>query len=294
MPYREPLPPDAVPAPVLPRPPMAVRTGNLYVLLAVFPLPVAFLLALESQVEVAVVIVAVWLLAASAWVFSLRRSAKGDNAANLQAVTLIREGEPRKAAVILDALLARSFANPARYSLYLLNRGVAALEMGNLADARAMLCGVQQRVVWLEKAFPPFVPVLLEALGRTEALAGDLDAAEKWQGETRARLVSGSVTALQLDVIIAARRGRLDDAEALLQLNWNAAEGRMTAPAMKLVRVLRAFVANRRTPDDDGAVEVWLAGVRPVRGGMFTYLGTQWPDFAAFERKYLPGAEAPS
>jgi hypothetical protein len=95
------------------------------------------------------------------------------------------------------------------------------------------------------------------------------------------------VAALPLDVMIAARRGRLDDAEALCQAHWRAAEATLAARDVKLLRVLRAFVASRREPCDRAVVDGWLAGAKPVPPGMFAYLGVSWPEFAAFEQAEL-------
>jgi hypothetical protein len=64
---------------------------------------------------------------------------------------------------------------------------------------------------------------------------------------------------------------------------------------MKRLRVLRAFTASLRAPDDPSAgsaVTAWLAGVKPARAALFSYLGVQWPEFAAFEGQHLADVES--
>jgi hypothetical protein len=217
-----------------------------------------------------------------------RRAGVEWNKSNAQAVRLIGEGRPDEAAVILDGVLRRSRLFPVAYSLYLWNRAVADTRRGRFSDARA-LCTSVLAARWFERRlFRHYVPAVKISLGLVEALAGDLDAAERWRREAHALLTSeSSNAALPLDVLVATRRGQLDEAEALLRARWTAAEASLPARDMKLLRVLRAFIASRRTAVDRSEVDQWLAGARPVPKGMFDYVGTAWPEFAAFARAEL-------
>jgi hypothetical protein len=228
-----------------------------------------------------------WAVGVLLWVVHVRRGAAVAARPNLQAVQLIGEGQPAEAARVLDDLLQTSRAWPWLYSIHLFNRGVAATRMGRFADARAML-GAVHAARWLEA--PKYLPLLGGLLcerALLEALAGELPAAETWQRHAHQRLLSPAVSALTLDVVIATRRGKLDDAEALLQSKWAAAEATLPARDMKRLRVLRAFVSSLRAPDNRAAIDGWLAGVKPLPKEYLAYLATQWPEFAAFERVEL-------
>ncbi len=201
------------------------------------------------------------------------------------AIRSLNDGDPAAAVRTLDALLARCRPYPAAYSVYLMNRGIAALRLGHLDEARAIFESIRH-AGWFElRKLRRLLPNLLVDLGYVEALAGNLDAAEECQRRAHAMLVSPAITALILDVTIAARRGRLDDAEALMQSKWLAFESSASAIAMKKLRVLRAFVASVR--GDRAAVASWLEGVKPLQKGRFSYVGLQWPEFAAFEAAEL-------
>jgi hypothetical protein len=222
------------------------------------------------------------------WLLYARHVGRAWSQENVEAVRWIGEGEPGKAAAILDRLLAKSRAFPVAYSLFLLNRGIAATRMGELTEARAML-GAVQGTNWLERRkFRHLVPTVMISLGKVEALAGKLDDAESWQRRARARLTSASAPiSLTLDVLIAARRGRWSEAEALCEATWKAAEASLSAREMKLLRVLRGFIASVRAPGDATTLGMWLAGAKPVPFGMFAYVGAAWPEFAAFEQAEL-------
>jgi hypothetical protein len=207
---------------------------------------------------------------------------------NNVAVRLIGEGKPEEAVAILDEILARSRIFPVAYSLYLWNRGIALMRLGRFVEARAAIASVQS-TNWLDRPrFNHFVPAVMVSMGNLETLEGNLDAAEQWRRSAHAKLTSASsVAALPLDVMLAARRGEYDHAEALCESQWTAAEAALTARDVKLLRVLRAYVASRRAASDRRTVEQWLAGAKPIPSGMFDYLGTAWPEFDAFARDEL-------
>ena len=300
MTYREPASPIAPPSEEisrLPRPPMTKSAyWTTYTVLLVVPLLVGIALQVEAAVSAGALM---WLAAIfylwgiggmAGWKIYARRVGVAWATANTQATRLIGEGEPEKAIVILDELVAKSRAFPVAYSLYLWNRAVAATRSGRFDDARTMLLGVHA-TKWFERPiFKNFVPGVMISLGTVEALAGNLDEAESWQRRAHGRLTSASgIAALPLDVVIAARRGKLDEAEALCQSHWAAAEAALLARDVKLLRVLRAFVASRRAPEHHASVDAWLAGAKPMRAGAFAYVGAAWPEFAEFERAALQG-----
>lgn len=210
-------------------------------------------------------------------------SGKRWSASNNAAVRLIGEGKPGEALAMLDAILAQSRAFPVAYSLYLWNRGIALVRLGRFAEARAAIAPVHANR-WLDRPrFNHFVPAVMVSMGNLETLDGNLDAAEQWRRTAHAKLASSSsVAALPLDVMLAARRGEFDRAETLCEAQWTSAEAALTARDVKLLRVLRAYVASRRAGSERGRVEQWLAGARPIPPGMFDYLGTAWPEFEAF------------
>jgi hypothetical protein len=210
------------------------------------------------------------------------------SARNNVAVRLIGEGKPDEAIAILDEILAKCRIFPVAHSLYLWNRGIALMRLGRFIEARAAIASVQA-TNWLDRPrFNHFVPAVMVSMGNLEALEGNLDAAEQWRRSAHAKLTSSSsVAALPLDVLLAARRGEFDRAEALCEAQWTAAEAALTARDMKLLRVLRAYVANRRASADRREVDQWLAGAKPIPAGMFDYLGTAWPEFEVFASEDL-------
>lgn len=286
----------------LPKPPLtkgAYWTG--YVVLTIFPIVLSGILyvdAMSSEGAVDPMRGPLYAAAGLCLVWSLgglvlmrtwgRVAGKKWSARNNAAVRLIGEGKPDEAVAILDEILAKSRVFPVAYSLYLWNRGIALVRLGRFVEARAAIASVQ-RTNWLERpGFNQFVPAVMVSLGNLEALEGNLDAAEQWRRSAHAKLASSSsVAALPLDVLLAARRGELDRAEALCESQWTAAEAALTARDMKLLRVLRAYVASRRAPGDRREMDQWLAGAKPIPAGMFDYLGTAWPEFDAFARDEL-------
>jgi hypothetical protein len=299
--YREPPVPSTPPAPPpsrLPRPPLTKSVyWTSYCTLLILPLVVAAVVQFVTMsvsrdlVYFCVPLYLTWMVGFVAWSVVARRRSKAWNKTNGEAVRLIGEGEPLKAAALLDDVLARSRPFAVVHSLYLWNRALAGTRLGHFAEARVMLRSILATDWFSCTAYAPFVPSVMISLGTVEALAGRLEEAESWQRKAKAKLLASSAPIdLALGLLVAARRGTLDDAEALCQANWGAAEATLSAREMKLLRVLRAFVAHLRAPEQHALVDTWLAGVKPVPNRMFAYLGAEWPEFAVFEQAELRAA----
>ena len=304
MPYREPPTeghePQTPSWPPTPRPPLSKATyWSGYSVALLLPILLAGVLAIDAMPATDDAARQPLLLGATAllaWGFGAflglhlwaRVAGASWNKANTMAVRLMGEGQPEKAIAVLDEMLPRTRLFPVAYSLYLWNRGIATGQTGRFDEARAILTGVHAAHWFDRRLFKHFVPAVMVSLGKVEALAGHLDAAERWSREANAKLASASsATALPLAVLLAARRGKLDEAEALCASQWTAAEATLPARDVKLLRVLRAFVASRRAGVDRAEVDQWLAGAKPVPAGMFDYVGAAWPEFQAFARAEL-------
>jgi hypothetical protein len=244
-------------------------------------LPVAGFFALALVVE------RPWLVAVSvAWGIGVlivdRLHARSLNG-RLQAFarTLARGGDPFVAARSLEAVVSDARAYPAFHSVALLFLGIARAQGGD-ADGALDLLYVVHRGGWLDER-PVWLAWLLPWLATIHAARGELDRAESWVADARARLPEHKLdTLVACETLIAARRGRFDEAIAKID-GYRAAH-----PAAKRFALLRAFAceqAGRPLPEEEVRT---LVAARLESPGQGLPLEKWWTEFATFVDKHAP------
>lgn len=131
----------------------------------------------------------------------------------------------------------------------------------------------------------------LEAIGLAATSAADralahalLDhakEAETWLDRAEARLLSATMPTSGAIALARAvwhcRAGRVDVAAKLLADGWTEIESTTTGDVLRPLRVVRAFAAAAAGPRHPA-----LETPRPAYPGEYAFLGTKWPEMAAF------------
>jgi hypothetical protein len=165
--------------------------------------------------------------------------------------------------------------------------GNAQLFAGNLEDAAATLAKVERsRFVLFSSATRTMAAVHLAFV---QALSGQLDAAERWCAEARARITKNKDDRLDYaarlclaEAVVALRRGRSAEASALMTENWNTMREVLNGNTMRAAEVLRAFAEAAGGVRASNTVAERLVRVEPVVPGEFAFLGVGWPEMRAF------------
>lgn len=156
--------------------------------------------------------------------------------------TQLRQGELTKAIATIDA-------NEARHGSALEAIGLSATSAADHALANALLDQAKEAEAWLDRAEPRLLAATMPTSGAI-ALARAV-----WH----------------------CRAGRVDVAAKLLADGWTEIESTTTGDVLRPLRVVRAFAAAAAGPRAP-ALEV----PRPAYAGEFAFLGTSWPEMAAF------------
>jgi hypothetical protein len=123
-------------------------------------------------------------------------------------------------------------------------------------------------------------------LALVHALRGELDKAEAWLAraeERREKSRSPSIGAMLAfsRAVWLCRKGERDGAAKLHDEGWAGYEASFTGDVLRPLRVVRAF-AQATGPRSGGVAEAALPTLRPAYPGEYTFLGTKWPEMAAF------------
>jgi hypothetical protein len=250
-------------------------------------LPIAGFFAL------AVVVERPWLVAVSvAWGIGIlvvdRLHARSLNG-RLQALarTLARGGDPFVAARSLEAVVSDARAYPAFHSVALLFLGIARARGGD-ADGALDLLYVVQRAGWLDER-PVWLAWLLPWLATIHAARGELDRAEGWLTDARARLPGHKRDALvACETLIALRRGRPEEAIAMIDGYRAAHPAEPNGEPRSQFALLRAFAceqAGRPLPPDEVQA---LVAARLESPGQGLPLEKWWSEFATFDDRHAP------
>jgi len=197
-------------------------------------------------------------------------------AANKRAVDLMAGGE---AAAAADAFrrLARTPLAPVGVARF--NLGLALLRLGDVRGALDAFAAAERSRA---KALRPAIAALIALC---DALAGDLDAADRWVAEARQRTASPSSTSrvhLAAEAIVRLRRGDASGAVRLFDETWGELERCTSADLVRAFRVVRAFAAERTGGAAAAQAADLLAGARPFRAGEYAWLAAAWPEMASY------------
>jgi hypothetical protein len=126
-------------------------------------------------------------------------------------------------------------------------------------------------------------------LALAQGLSGQLDAAEKWCAEARARIainrddrIDYAARICLAEAVVALRRGRPADATALLERGWATMREVLNANTLRVAEVVRALAEAAGGLRQTNTVAERLLRVEPVIAGEFAFLGARWPEMRAF------------
>jgi tetratricopeptide (TPR) repeat protein len=197
-------------------------------------------------------------------------------AANKRAVDLMASGDSAAAA---DAFRRLARAPLAPVGVARLNLGLALLRLGDLRGALEALAAAERSRL---KALRPMVAALIALC---DALAGELDVAERWIAEARRRAASPASTTrvhLAAEAIVRLRRGDALGAARLFDETWGELERCTAADLVRAFRVVRAFAAVSAGGAAVAQAADLLAGARPFRAGEYAWIGVAWPEMARY------------
>ncbi len=201
--------------------------------------------------------------------------------------TLVRDGDPFVAARSLEAVVADARAYPGFHSVALLLLGIARARGGD-AEGAIELFYVVHGADWLDNR-QGWLSWLLPWTATMHAVRGELDRAENWLAEARARLPANKRESLvACEALVALRRGRPEEAIERIDAYRTAHPDEGHGAAQAHFAVLRAFaceVAGRPLPD--GEVQA-LVAARMTAPGRALPLECWWGEFAAFLERHAP------
>lgn len=165
--------------------------------------------------------------------------------------------------------------------------GCAQLWAGRLGDAINTLATVERKRTVLGSSSIRVVAGVHLALAH--ALAGELEAAERWASETRARITKSKDDRLEYaarlclaETVVRLRRGQPAEALALLERNWTTMREVLNGNTMRVAEVLSAFAEAARGVRQSNTMAERLLRVEPVLPGDFAFLGVKWPEMQTF------------
>jgi hypothetical protein len=193
----------------------------------------------------------------------------------------------REAQAAFAAVAAAHVKRPLYSAVARAQTAGACLASGNLVEARRLFTELE-RIRSLVFTSSVRLQAAIQ-LGMTNALLGELEAADAWAGEARGRLRKtkddrlGTASLLCLvDAVIALRRGRRSDALKLLESNWLMLREVLSANQMRVVEIVRSFAESSAGLREYNAVSDRLVRIEPVLPGEFAYLGVAWPEMKTF------------
>jgi tetratricopeptide (TPR) repeat protein len=197
-------------------------------------------------------------------------------AANKRAVDLMTQGDCAAAAGAFRRLVRAPLApnGVARFNL-----GLALLRLGDLRGAVDAFDSAERSRA---RALRPAVAAMIALC---DALAGDLDAADRWVAEARRRSASPtSVTRVHLaaEAIVRLRRGDAAGAAQLLAETWGELERSTAADLVRALRLVRAFAVERSALGEAPEPDELLAGARPFRPGEYGWVAAGWPEMGRY------------
>lgn len=202
---------------------------------------------------------------------------------------MLATGEIDAAAEVFDRLSSDARSMPALHSLFVYNRAVAHLELGEHEDARALLLAVL-RAGWVSSdgSMALYYANVLGRMAMVEALLGNLPEAEKWRTSAHQATSDAKQGSLLLvDVLVEARRGARDEVLELIQTQLRKAENMLPLHQLRAIRLLQAFVLRSdpqgyRIASVDEEAQHALAFARDAEPGTFDYLAVCWPELRLF------------
>jgi hypothetical protein len=221
------------------------------------------------------------------WFFHTYRQSLDFNLSQERARMALAEGHVREAIDALSRLATAHARRPAYESAALVSLAHAQLWAGRFDDAIATLSRIEKtrRVIGASQ------PRTLAAahLAFAYAIGGQLDAADRWAGEVRARLAKNRDDRLLVgahlrlaEATVAIRRGDVERGAAMLDERWSLLREALSARAMRVAEIIRAFA------DAGGGVREYhrvgerLVRIEPTSPGEMAFLGARWPQMNGF------------
>jgi hypothetical protein len=204
------------------------------------------------------------------------------------------------AAIEVFARTATAYAKSPGYAVAAsLSLGYAQLWSGDLPRALETFATIEKKRLVI---FSSSVRTLAAVnLAFAHALAGQLEAAERWCAEARTRIAKNRDDRLEYasrlclaEATVALRRGRVAEAGELLEKNWSTIREVLNANTVRAAEILRAFVEVGGGVRQSNTSTERLIRVEPVLPGEFAFLGVQWPEMDAFLAAHGLGAREPT
>jgi hypothetical protein len=126
-------------------------------------------------------------------------------------------------------------------------------------------------------------------LAELYAMKGDLDAAERWTREVRARLAKNQddrmAYAARLcvaEAIVLVRRGAAREAAASLEASWDKLRFTLSAQEMLVPEAVRGFAEAQASLREQNVATVRVLRLGEASRGELAFLGASWPEMRDF------------
>lgn len=210
---------------------------------------------------------------------------------NEGAVAKLQAGRADEAAVELDALCKRARVVPRYHALFVLNRGVTAMQQGEFETASRLFGEVlrSDQLPGRNKAWQMYKGLALSGAGEAAIRLGRISEAEAALEAARSELSEERrVTLAPLEAMINLRSDRPEHAERALSEHWDSLQGMVSGATMREVCLLRAFALSKLDSSGDrrSLRKQLEEAARPFEPGRYDNLARHWPEFG----EYLRGA----
>lgn len=217
---------------------------------------------------------------------SLRRQARRFTAENVLGVAALARGDLKQARELFWQW-AEGTRSPHVSAIARHNLGWTLMRQGELQHAIDVLTDNEDRN---ERALKTLgmLPTGAVDLALCHGLLGMLEGTEKWMAEAEQRVneltCTPTVPAMKAfaRAVLDCRDGRCADAARMLDEHWADYEATLTGDTLRPLRIVRAFAIAAAGPRDAGLAESAFAMARPAYPGEYDFLGTAWPEMAAF------------
>jgi tetratricopeptide (TPR) repeat protein len=185
---------------------------------------------------------------------------------------------------IFEELIDESRDAPEQHAGFVLQRAKTYLRQGSIDQALALFHTVNE---WNGLPAGPARTELFASLAVAHTLRGDLDEARSWQRQAvKGKRARDRGALLLCEAMLEARSGHYREVSDMISEAWPEAERAAPAADLRILRILRAFVASQldasapRTKE----VESILEDARSIRVDQLAYLRSSWPELDSFLR----------
>lgn len=206
---------------------------------------------------------------------------------NIRGQMLLMSGKVEEAGELFEGL-TKSYPDHPHHALFVHNRAVSLLLLGQPKRALSILNAVHQSGRFKSRMLRPFQDHLCANRALCLALLGQIQEADTLLREIESQDSATFGFTVLTRGIIEIRRGDPDFAIGHIMKHWRVAEGIGYARSVRGLRAVGALAASQ--VGDDAKARQLIAGLYPMTEGELDWMMTSWPELKTFVSQSRLGA----